>query len=125
MKFLAEFDAVVHPGQSIADGIARCRQGGRLLVRPGTYREDFELASEKLISIFGQSLVTVTGTVTSRSQGSALDGFTLSHLVIVSGRIEIKNCRMVGGGGRQRRRGRLRGRGRPAPRLPSLPALRL
>ena len=95
MSFLGEFDTVCHPGQLIMDGIKRCRHGGRLLVRPGTYTEDVELAADKSIHLFGQSQVTIAGSVTSRSSTSSVDGFTLQRLVVISGRLLVNRCQVT------------------------------
>ena len=79
----ANFDAVVEPGGNIQTAIDRCRAGGSLLIRPGTYAIKTGLLITRELHVFGRGLVTLRvkkrDGITVRAAEATLDGLTVSR----------------------------------------------
>ena len=103
------FDEVVAPDESIQAAIDRCREGGSILLKPGTHTmKEGTLLIHKEVHVFGRGLArlqvigligitcmaavaTVDGLIVERTQGPKRDG-----VQIIGGGLRLQNTTITG-----------------------------
>ena len=77
------FDEVVAPDESIQAAIDRCREGGSILLQPGTYEPSETLLIAREVHVFGRGLARLRADkgdgVASTASAATLDGLVIER----------------------------------------------